>query len=82
MSSASWLVYTSTSWSAAVDSVSIPQARMKRRARSISLASASKRCPAGLLATNSCVQAWTRDRSAKPPLVNARSRFSVDADWW
>ena len=21
-------------------------------------------------------------RSAKPPLVNARSRFSVDADWW
>jgi hypothetical protein len=21
-------------------------------------------------------------RSAKPPLVKARSRFSVDADWW
>ena len=34
------------------------------------------------MATNSCVQACTRPRSAKPPLVNARSRFSVDADWW
>jgi hypothetical protein len=38
--------------------------------------------PSGLDATNSWVQACTRVRSAKPPLVNARSRFSVDADWW
>jgi hypothetical protein len=32
-------------------------------------------------ATNSWFQAWTRERSAKPPLVNARSRFSVDDAW-
>ena len=38
--------------------------------------------PRRLAATNSWFQAWTRDRSAKPPLVKARSRFSVDADWW
>ena len=38
--------------------------------------------PSALEATNSCVQAWTRVRSAKPPLVKARTRFSVDADWW
>ena len=60
----------------------MPQARMNRSARSISLASASKRRPSGLLATSSCVHACTRDRSAKPPLVKARSRFRVDADWW
>ena len=38
--------------------------------------------PRGWLATNSWFHACTRLRSAKPPLVKARSRFSVDADWW
>jgi hypothetical protein len=33
-------------------------------------------------ATNSWFQAWTRWRSANPPLVNARSRFSVEAAVW
>ena len=40
------------------------------------------RGPRGSTATNSWFHGWTRARSAKPPLVNARSRFSVDADWW
>src|SRR5436189_2190402 len=31
-----------------------------------------------LVATNSCIHAWTRDRSAKPPLLKARRRFRVD----
>ena len=38
--------------------------------------------PSRLEATNSWFQTCTLARSAKPPLVNALSRFSVDADWW
>ncbi len=34
------------------------------------------------LATNCWFQVCTWLRSAKPPLVKARSRFRVDADWW
>ena len=41
----------------------------------------SYRCPAGLDATNSWFQAWTRSSAAKPPLVKARTRFSVADDW-
>ena len=33
--------------------------------------------PSAEVATNSWFQAWTRARSAKPPLVNARRRLSV-----
>jgi hypothetical protein len=55
---------------------------MNRSARSISDANWSYCWPTGLELTNSCVQACTRSSAAKPPLVNARNRFSVDADWW
>ncbi len=55
---------------------------MKRSARSISLATRSYRRPSVDDATNCWFQAWTWERSANPPLAKARSRFSVDADWW
>ena len=39
--------------------------------------------PASLLvATKWRFHMWTWLRSANPPLVNARNRFSVDAAWW
>ena len=78
--SASWLVEKSTSWSCGVASVSMPQAAMKRSARSMlgghlarsgALRGSRPRTPGSRRAPVS--------RSAKPPLVNARSRFSVDA---
>ena len=37
---------------------------------------------AGWSATNCWFHMWIWARSAKPPLVKARSRLSVDADWW
>ena len=40
----------------------------------------SYRCPAAELETNSLFQVCTCVMSAKPPLVKARRRFSVDAD--
>ena len=80
-SRASWLVQMSVWWSAGFR-MSTPIADMKLIARSISVASCSYRLPSGELATNSCVQTCTWPRSAKPPLVKARNRFSVDAAWW
>ena len=81
-SSASWLVKKSTWWMGESTDRSTPQAFMKRSARSISSAIASKRRPSALVARNSRFHECTCDRSAKPPLVKARSRFSVEADWW
>ena len=57
----------------------MPHAAMKRSARSISDAIDWYRWPSRLDATNSWFHAATRERSANPPLVNARTRFSVDA---
>jgi hypothetical protein len=52
-----------------------PHADMKRRPRSISLASASYRSPAGEVRTKSLFQSCTRRRLAMPAPVSARSRF-------
>jgi hypothetical protein len=54
---------------------------MNRMARSISAAISSYRAYAGL-AVKPRFHSCTRSRDAKPPVVNARIRFSVDADVW
>ncbi len=48
---------------------------MKRRPRSISVASASYRAPAGEVRTNSRFQSCTRCSEANPEDVSARTRF-------
>ncbi len=55
---------------------------MNRRARSMPSAMSSNRCPSLEDATNCWFQAWTWLRSAKPPLVKARSRLRVETDCW
>ena len=57
-------------------SESPPQAAMNRIARSMSRASTSYRALAGL-ATKPRFHSCTWRRSAKPPLVKARTRFKV-----
>ena len=60
----------------------MPHAAMKRRALSMPSAMASNRRPSGDSDTNCWFQAWIWLRSAKPPLVKARSRLRVATDWW
>ena len=45
-------------------------------------AMSSNRWPSVEEATNSWFQAWIWLRSAKPPLVKARSRLRVETDCW
>ncbi len=57
-----------------------PQAIMNAIARSISSDSASYLASTRELRTKSVFQLCTVRRSAKPPLTNARTRFSVAAE--
>ena len=57
------------------DVSSTPHADMKRRPRSISVASVSYRSPAAELDTKFLFHSWTFVRSASPAAVSARSRF-------
>src|SRR6266540_1227936 len=75
-SSASWEVKKSTWWIGEELDRSTPQAAMKRSARLMASAAASKRRPARLLATNSRFQLWTWFRSATRASSPCRVRTS------